>query len=261
MTNTYLNLFRIDDICDKMPNLKNIFKLIEILNSFRIKPLLGIVPNVEDSNIIDKNSNFRLEDLRSLIKKNKVEVALHGYNHKYVTKNGGLLNLNKYSEFAGLSYEKQKKKIKKGINLIKKRLGIDVKYFFAPAHSYDLNTLKVLKEFDLINVDGINLFPFEYKGVFHIPQQRGYIRERFLWFKFGVFVNHFHPKTITERVLKDVEEFCRENKKYLANFNEILEKKEYYLELNEKYKTYSKIFRKWFYVKRFLYKLKMKVVK
>jgi len=261
MVEIYINLFRIDDICDRMPNVENTFKLIEILNGFGIKPLLGIVPNVEDNKIIDKNSNFKLEDLKGLIEENKVEIALHGYNHKYITKNGGLLNLNNYSEFAGLPYEEQKEKIEKGINLIKERLDIDVKYFFAPAHSYDINTLKVLKEYDLVNIDGINLFPFEYMGVFHIPQQRGYIKERFLWFKFGVFINHFHPKTITENVLKDVEDFCKKNIKHLTNFDEILEKKEYYLELNEKYKTYSKIFRKWFYTKRFLYNIKLKVLK
>jgi len=261
MGKTYLNLFRIDDICDKMPNVEKTIKLIEILNRYNIKPLLGVVPKVKDENIIDKGSNFKLEDLKNLINENKVEIALHGYNHKYVTKSSGLLNINEYSEFAGLSYNEQWEKIENGIMSIRDRLDIDVKYFFAPAHSYDVNTLRVLKEFNLVNVDGIALFPFEFMNVFHIPQQRGYIKERFLWFKFGVFVNHFHPKTITEKVINDVEKSCEENKEDLANFDEILEKKEYYLKLNQKYRIHSKIFKKWFYTKRFLYKLKIEVLK
>ena len=257
----YLNLFRIDDVCDYLPNVDNVMQLIRILNRYNIKPLLGIVPNVEDKDIIDKNSNFKLEDLIPLIEKNKIDIALHGYNHKYITKNGGILDLNKRSEFAGLSYDQQKRKIADGLKIIKDRLNVEPKYFFAPAHSYDLNTLKVLKEFNLVNVDGISLFPFEHFGVFHIPQQRGYIKERFLWFKFGVFVNHFHPKTITEKVLNDVEKFCNENREYLANFDEILENKVFYLKLNQKYRIHSEIFKKWFHTKRFLYKLKIKVLK
>jgi len=254
----YLNLFRIDDVCDMMSNVKNTLELIDILNNFGIKPLLGVVPNVKDEDLTNKEDNFKLENLIPLIKKNKVDIALHGYSHKYVTKNGGILNLNKYSEFSGLPYGEQRKKIEEGLRSIKRRLKVNVKYFFAPAHSYDLNTLKVLKEFNLVNVDGIYLFPFEYFGVFHIPQQRGYIKERFLWFKFGVFVNHFHPKTMTGKVLNDVEKFCEENREYLINFDEILENKEYYLKLNQKYRIHSEIFRVWFYTKRFLYKLKMR---
>jgi len=261
MDKGYLNLFRIDDICDNMPNVENTLKLIEILNDFNVTPLLGVVPNVEDEKIIDKNSSFKLEDLIPLIRKKKIEIALHGFNHKYITKHGGILYLNKRSEFAGLSYEEQKEKIEKGIKLIKERLGVDIKYFFAPSHSYDLNTLKVLKEFNLVNVDGISLFPFKYFGVLHIPVQKGYVTEKFLWFKFGIFTTFFHPKTITKKVIDDVEKFCKENSEYFANFDEILENKEYYLKLNEKYKIYSKIFKNWFYTKRFLYILKNKVIK
>ena len=48
------------------------------------------------------------------------EIALHGYEHKYTTQSTSLVPINNYSEFAGLTLEVQKKKIKKGIDIFKK---------------------------------------------------------------------------------------------------------------------------------------------
>lgn len=215
------NLFRIDDVCDKMPNYKNVIKLIKLLNKYNIRPLVGIIPVIKDKAIIDEFSDFNIESLKTLIKKNKIIVALHGYTHQYHYGNKGILKINSKSEFSGQSFTIQKKKIANGLKVLNKRLNVKPKYFFAPSHNYDINTLKVLKKYNLINVDGISLYPFEYKGVKHIPQQKNQINPTLDLFKNGIFVNHFHPKDITNKKLQEINEFCLKNRNSLINFENV----------------------------------------
>jgi len=184
--------------------MKNQELFYELLNTFQknnIVPLIGIIPNNKDEKIIEKTSSFKLEDLKKLIKQKKVEVALHGYEHKYQTKEKGILKLTSKSEFSGLSYLDQETKLKKGLKIIKERLGVRPKYFFAPSHNYDKNTLKLLKKYDLINVDGISLNSFVEQGVLHIPQQTNSVFDSHWPFKKGIFVYHFHPSALTKKII------------------------------------------------------------
>lgn len=100
-------------------------------------------------------------------------------------------------------------------------MGVTPKYFFAPAHNYDENTLAVLKKYNLINVDGISLYPFEYFGVKHIPQQKNQLNPKLDLFKHGIFVNHFHPMDLTSKKLMEIEKFCKTHKSTLINFDEL----------------------------------------
>jgi len=218
---TQYNLFRLDDVCDNMPNYKNIIKFIKLLNKYNIKPLIGVIPTVNDKLIVDKKSKFKIENLKKLIKSNKIDIALHGYDHRYISNKKGILRLNNTSEFSGLSYNAQEKKIKDGLKILKKRLGVTPKYFFAPAHNYDENTLAVLKKYNLINVDGISLYPFEYLGVMHIPQQKNQLNPKLNLFKNGIFVNHFHPMDLIIQKLVEIEEFCKKYTSTLINFEEL----------------------------------------
>ncbi len=97
---------------------------------------------------------------------------MHGYQHLYETKNSGLIGLNNYLEFAGLPYEVQAEKIKKAWEIFTDN-GIRPKIWMAPAHSFDLNTLKALKEYTEIEyiTDGFAVFPFTAYGFKWIPQQ------------------------------------------------------------------------------------------
>ncbi|MFA5746034.1 MAG: DUF2334 domain-containing protein [archaeon] len=215
------NLFRLDDVCDKMPNYQNVFKFIKLLNKYNIKPLMGVIPAVKDELIIDQKSTFKIKELEPFIKKNQIIIALHGYEHKYSYGNKGILKLNSKSEFSGLNFNSQSQKIKSALSILKKELAITPKYFFAPSHNYDENTLAVLKEYNLINVDGISLYPFEYLGVKHIPQQKNQLNPKLDLFKNGIFVNHFHPDEITTTKLIEIEKFCKEHKSTLINFDDL----------------------------------------
>ena len=68
-----------------------------------------------------------------------------GHQHIFISQHKGMVNNRVGSEFAGLSYEKQLEKILAGQKILKEH-GIETDVFFAPAHSYDLNTLRALKK-------------------------------------------------------------------------------------------------------------------
>ena len=90
-------------------------------------------------------------------------VAMHGLNHLYTTKKAGLFPIGGKSEFAGLSFEKQKKMIGEGKHLLKDR-GIITDIFMAPSHSFDKNTLKALKDNGFTKItDGFGAIPFVHR--------------------------------------------------------------------------------------------------
>lgn len=159
---------RLDDITPDM-DYEKFDKMKQILDTYQIKPLIGVVPFNEDKNLM---RSPKMEDfagfLQGLINEGWV-VALHGYEHLYSTAKGGLFPLNHFSEFAGLSFDKQNDMIAKG----KDRLagwGIETNIFMAPGHTFDRNTLKALKKNGFTYVtDGFGKKPFIRNGLVFLP--------------------------------------------------------------------------------------------
>ena len=159
---------RLDDITTDM-EYEKFYKMKQILDTYQIKPLIGVVPFNEDKNLM---RSPKMEDfagfLQGLTKEGWV-VALHGYEHLYSTSKGGLFPLNHFSEFAGLSFEKQDEMIVKG----KEQLaswGIATDIFMAPAHTFDKNTLKALKKNEFTHMtDGFGKQPFVRNGLTFLP--------------------------------------------------------------------------------------------
>lgn len=136
-------LIRFDDLCPTM-NFEQWSKATRILDEYNIKPLIGVVPdNIDSELIIDREKEWFWSYLVDLQKKG-YKIAMHGYQHSYDIKKKGLISRGLNSEFAGHPYEIQYSKIKKGKEILKKH-GIDTEVFFAPSHSYDKNTLLALK--------------------------------------------------------------------------------------------------------------------
>lgn len=209
MKNQYL--LRLDDACPTMDREK--WERIEdLLDRYGIKPMVGVIPHNEDSKqeVSPADTNFW----------NKVHkwedkgwaIALHGYNHCY-SSNGGLLGLNPMwsrSEFAGLSYEEQRGKIRKGIAIMREQ-GFNPKYFFAPSHTFDENTLMALCEESDIRIisDTIATKPYRYKEFVFIPQFGGQCREMKLG---GVFTFCLHPTTMEDEAFERTEYFLKLHK-------------------------------------------------
>ena len=77
-------LIRFDDIAENM-NWKMFDKVVILLNEKNIKPVLGVIPNNKDPDLLKypKKDNFwkKINDLKD----NGWEIAMHGYDHLYTT--------------------------------------------------------------------------------------------------------------------------------------------------------------------------------
>ena len=113
-------LLRFDDIAENM-NWSLLEKCEELFDKYKIKPVLGIIPNNQDKELLShpKKNNFW-----QLVKKweNKGwEISMHGYNHLYDmdTHKKDLFMHGGKSEFCGHTLKSQKKKIKLGLAVFK----------------------------------------------------------------------------------------------------------------------------------------------
>lgn len=163
---------RLDDITPDM-DWDKFLKFKEILEKYQIKPLIGVVPDNKDDNLIKKpKSNQAPADFWGYIKELRKEgwvIAMHGYQHIYTTSKSGMFPLNNFSELAGISYEKQKQMLGAGKAVLKEN-GIETDIFMAPAHSYDRNTLRALKEAGFLKItDGFGNEPYLWKGLTFYP--------------------------------------------------------------------------------------------
>ncbi len=159
---------RLDDITPDM-NLEKFNRIKTILDTYQIKPLIGVVPFNKDNNLHQDSNMENFPDFIQNLKDAGWVIALHGYEHVYATKKGGLFPLNHFSEFAGVSYEQQYQMIKEGKEQLQS-WGTETDIFMAPAHSYDKNTLKALKECGFTKItDGFGKYPYKRAGLIFYP--------------------------------------------------------------------------------------------
>lgn len=202
-------VIRLDDASD-YNNLSNWNRMEKILNSYSIKPIVGVIPNNQDPSMVKaykKNNDF-WKKVKQWQNSGWI-IAMHGYNHVYITDEGGINPIQKRSEFAGVSLKKQEDKIKNGIEIFKSN-GIIPDAFFAPSHTFDENTLLALKKNSDIRIisDTIaNDIYFE-NDFYFLPQQSGRVRK--LPFKFVTFC--YHPNTMRDNDFDELENFIKENR-------------------------------------------------
>lgn len=167
---------RMDDITPRM-DWENFERFRGLLKEYGVKPLVGIVPDNRDENLNkDKGAALNGGSLEehfwkqvSVWKCEGWTVALHGYQHLYTQKKGGCFPLNRFSEFAGLSLEQQKRMLETGKDIFASH-GIETDIFMAPAHSYDRNTLRALKELGFTKLtDGFGIKPYIRGGIIFYP--------------------------------------------------------------------------------------------
>ena len=213
-------LIRLDDACPTMDHAKW-QRMEDILDKYGIKPMVGVIPHNEDTmQQIDSPIDGFWEKVKSWEQKGWA-IALHGYNHCYISNEGrkGLNPMWDFSEFAGVPLDLQKEKIQKGIEILKDH-NIAPKYFFAPGHTFDENTLNALREESEIRIisDTIATKPYRYKDFFVIPQFSGQCREMKLP---GLFTFCFHPSTMNNGSFEQTERFIREHRDAFTTFDAV----------------------------------------
>ena len=213
-------LIRLDDACPTMDAKK--WQIIEnILDSYGVRPMVGVIPANEDpKQQIDAADKEFWYKVKTWAKKGWA-IALHGYDHCYISNDGlnGLNPLWPRSEFAGVPLEEQKKKIREGIKVLNTH-NISPKYFFAPSHTFDENTLHALREESNIRVisDTIATKPYKKGDFVFIPQLGGRCTEMKLP---GVWTFCLHPSTMNEEDFAATERFLQAHEEEMLSFDEL----------------------------------------
>lgn len=204
-------LVRFDDICPTM-NFVQFQKAIDLLDKYSIKPLLGVIPDCKDPDLYIETEHADFWEFVKSLQSKGYTIAMHGYQHVFDTEVRGLINNSFKSEFAGHSIDEQKEKIVKGKKILEAH-GIYTDIFFAPAHSYDKNTIKALSQcgFKYMSDSGGSKV-YKLFGIKLLPVRQCNII-RFLPLKYTTAIFHAH-------------EWVREDKKEDYDFfNDLLNNK------------------------------------
>ncbi len=161
---------RLDDITPEM-DWPRFLRMKDLLDRYGIKPLIGVIPENHDETLRGAEegtpSDFwaYIGDLLA----SGTTVAMHGLTHIYDTKKSGIFPLNAFSEFAGHSYETQLTRLRTGKKLLEAK-EIETDLFMAPAHTFDKNTLRALKDAGFTKItDGFGKEPYWYEGLTFYP--------------------------------------------------------------------------------------------
>ena len=214
-------VFRLDDICPDM-NYKNFERIRDIFIKYNIRPLIGVIPNCRDEFLKEQSWGHSIEDdkfwkeIKTLQDIQGWEIALHGYDHVYISDDSGMFRTNKRAEFAGMPYKVQDEKIKEGKKILESK-GLIIQAFMAPSHSLDWNTVKALKNNGIYAVtDGISAFPYMKNGMLFIPQISSWPKKRI----FGIDTVCFHINCWTDKMFLDLEKYLRYYKPEIIAFSE-----------------------------------------
>jgi predicted deacetylase len=211
-------LVRFDDLCPTM-NWETWAAIEKILIESGVKPILAVVPDNQDAHlqVAPAHPQFWQEVRRW--QNQGWTIGLHGYQHRYVTAEAGIIGLNNYSEFAGLPPEEQEAKLQNGLEIFR-REGVNAEVWIAPAHSFDAETVGALKKSGVhfIN-DGFFIFPrVDAHGILWVPQQLWGFRPAPL----GVWTVCFHHNEWSPEDLANFRNDIKNYKNTITSFNEVI---------------------------------------
>lgn len=228
---------RIDDITCNM-DWDRFNKMTAILDKHNICPLIGVIPDNKDEMLAGSINSDYNNWLQQRISKGWI-VAMHGFNHKYVTKKAGCFPLNKFSEYAGLTYEEQFSKIKAGKQLLND-VGVETDIFMAPAHSFDKNTIKSLKQCGFKYVtDGFGDMPYERDNMTYLPISFRKAKDINKDNGYTTFV--YHVWDMKESDFDSLDKLLTDRRGQFINYGELLEikatKQKFTARISEKFKA------------------------
>ena len=137
-------VFRYDDY-SSLSSTELEIKIIHAFREYKIPCTVGVIPFTVANQLDTSPQNvFPLSEAKTALLKTAMkdviaEVAQHGYYHQT------LYGKKMYSEFYGLDYDSQLRKIQKGKNFLEKSLHTEITTFIPPFNTYDLNTIRALE--------------------------------------------------------------------------------------------------------------------
>ena len=240
-------LIRLDDIAENM-NWDLMKKSEELFEKYSIKPVLGVIPNNKDSELLSypKKNDF-WEHVRNW-KSKGWEISMHGFTHVYDknSKNKDYFGYGGESEFCEHSLETQMSKIKDGLKKFNDEK-IKIRSFFAPNHTYDRNTFAALKNSGINEIiDGYGLMPYDENGIKFIPQ----LFYKVIMLPFGIQATQIHLNYWKQKDFNDFEKFIIKNSNKIISYDQALEK----VNNNLFYKLISFLIKKILQIKRIVKK-------
>lgn len=210
---------RIDDICPTM-NWENFNRIIKILEKYNVNPLLGVVPNNKDRDLVVNIPNVQYYDIIRNYQRKGYLIALHGYDHVYSNNKSGLLKINRFSEMVGKDLNYQKNRINLGIKILEHN-GVYPLVYMAPAHSFDKNTIKALNSVGIKYItDGLSNYPVRYNSVTLIP-----CKDTISFPKYpkGIRTLCLHPNTMDDIKFELFEATLETHKDNLVSYNTLIQ--------------------------------------
>ena len=205
-------MIRLDDITPDM-DWKRFYQAKEIFDKYNICPLIGVVPDNRDTTLHKEEGRENFWRIIRELQENGWRVAQHGTYHCYKTEDSGILGLNPFSEFAGLSYEEQLQKLQAGKQILEEN-GVHTDIFMAPGHTYDKNTLRALRAcgFHVIT-DGLASIPYLADEILCIPcRLRGFMSPK------GIDTVCLHTNLMDEQDMAELDKFCKDNREVIVPF-------------------------------------------
>jgi hypothetical protein len=187
-------LVRFDDICPTM-NWEMWFRIEEVLLDHTIKPLLAVIPDNHDESLrVAPSRSYFWEEVGKWQGRGWT-IGLHGYQHRFVTQQAGIVGIQHRSEFAGLPRSEQENKLQRAVDVFRSN-GVQPEVWIAPAHSFDWNTVAVLQKLGVTTIsDGLAIAPHkDSHGLLWVPQQLW----KFRWRPFGVWTVCYHHNCWSE---------------------------------------------------------------
>lgn len=210
-------LIRFDDICPTM-NWSVWAGVEEILLQNEVKPILAVVPDNQDPKLIVDPPAVDFWARVRLWQQNGWTIALHGYQHVYQTPGSGLVGLNCRSEFVGLSYDEQYKKLSRALEIFRQE-NVHIDTFVAPAHSFDVVTINALKDLGIkIISDGFYLRPVVSMGAIFVPQQLWRLRSML----FGVWTVCYHANCFSAENISSFKKDILFYKKSITSMKSVI---------------------------------------
>lgn len=218
-------LVRFDDICPTM-DFTQFRRAMNLLDQYGVRPLIGVIPDCKDPDLNIENPH---EDFWEFVKDLQAKgytIAMHGYQHVFTSKHRGLVTNRIGSEFAGHPLDVQSEKIRKGKAILASH-GIKTDIFFAPAHSYDENTVKALAAngFKYMS-DGKSSKPYLWHGIKLLPDRDGgcpRIRRRKLYT--AVFHAHEWKRADKAYGYADLQNLLLQHSEKIVMWNEFAQTK------------------------------------
>lgn len=245
LTNLFENmklsyLIRLDDACPTF-HYEKWNKMERLLDKYNIKPIIAIVPDNLDEDLIYQKPVDNFWHLVSNWKSKEWVIGLHGYQHVLHKTKHNLLRINDYSEFTGLSESSQTEKLTKALKIFYDR-SIKPDIWVAPAHGFDNTTLSILKSLDMTLIsDGFSFRAYKRDDIYWIPQQ--FWRTRYV--PFGLWTINYHPNTMSEADFINLESFFAKNQNHFISLKDITFSKYSIIDYTiEKLYTYSLFMKK-----------------